>query len=81
MWSRNASRKFSSTIAWTKLVEDNDEASGRGHSVVAIIRLGLFVLYALRSISPSTLAGYLHLAAIIAGINGAHVYIVLSAMK
>ncbi len=49
--------------------------------MVAVIRLGLFVLYPLRSIGLSTLAGHLHFAPIIAGINSTDIYIVLSAVK
>lgn len=49
--------------------------------MVAILRSGLFVLYLLRSIGPSTLTGHLHLVPIIAGINSTHIYIVLSAVK
>ena len=73
--------KFSSSIAWTKLIEDNDEVSRRGHSTVENLRLGLFVLHPVRSMSPSALAVHLHLAHIIAGINSTHIYKVLSAMK
>lgn len=55
--------------------------SRSGPITVAVKKSGLFVFYPLTVIGLSTLAGHFLLDLIIAGINSAHIYIVLWAVK
>lgn len=73
--------KFSSSMAWTKLIDSNDEGSRRGSLHSGKHKIGF--VYAL----SAEIDGSVHtdspfpFSPIIAGINSTDIYKVLSAMK